>query len=98
MSVSEVIVLEEADRQFEFIQALKKLDFYAARNLFHFKGEEDELNDDVYEEEDKSSANETNRSEMRSTSRRSQLEERSVIKLDDDLQEEDEDDVFETQS
>lgn len=98
MSVSEVIVLEEADRQFEFIQALKKLDFYAARNLFHFKGEEDELNDDVYEDEDKSSANETNRSEMRSTSRRSQLEERSVIKLDDDLQEEDEDDVFETQS
>lgn len=98
MSVSEVIVVEEADRQFEFIQALKKLDFYAARNLFHFKGEEDELNDDVYEEDDKSSANETNRSEMRSTSRRSQLEERSVIKLDDDLQEEDEDDVFETQS
>lgn len=98
MSQSEVIVVEEADRQFEFIQALKKLDFYAARNLFHFKGEEDELNDDVYEEEDKSSATETNRSEMRSPSRRSQLEERSVIKLDDDLQEEDEDDVFETTS
>lgn len=98
MSQSEVIVVEEADRQFEFIQALKKLDFYAARNLFHFKGEEDELNDDVYEEEEKSSTNETNRSEMRSPSRRSQLEERSVIKLDDDLQEEDEDDVFETTS
>lgn len=42
MSHGEVIVVEEADRQFEFIQALKKLDFYATRNLLHLNNEDED--------------------------------------------------------
>lgn len=55
MSHGEVIVVEEAERQFEFIQALKKLDFYATRNLLHLdsEDEDDDDNDDQQNDDDR---------------------------------------------
>lgn len=40
MTHGDIIVLEEAERQFEFIQALKKLDFFKEKNSIHFEGYE----------------------------------------------------------